>query len=367
MSLISQKEFFKKFNISNDDFVETGIKWEEMEKIYDDYILRIGSIDYESIAQAISNKLNKIPEANSTKYRLKNAEHLIEKIIRKRIENNEEIIDLKNYNERITDIIGIRILHLFKEDWDKIHKFITAEFDLVEDPIAYYRNGDSQEYVDYFKNNNCKTEEHRLGYRSVHYLVKTPLFKKQYVAEIQARTIFEEGWSEVDHKLKYPYVKNNIILERFLGILNRFAGGADEMCSFIKYLQVEIERYDQTISDLKNKVDKLEIESSKKVEIKENIDGLRGMFIDTSGLAQTMQDMQQAFRAIDISELTNTAKLASESLSSIKASGMNVFGNPNNLIGSIKLSDTPKLSNINLKDEKTGILLEDRTKKTSEG
>ena len=196
-----------------------------------------------------------------------------------------------------------------------------SELDIIGKPIAYYRKGDSQELLSHFKENNCETEEHKFGYRSVHYLVKSSLFKKQYIVEIQVRTIFEEGWSEVDHKLKYPYVKNNVVLERFIGILNRLAGSTDEMCSFINYLQLKITEdnqkiidQDQTISNLKNEIDKLQIETSKKDEIKHNIDGLGKMFVDTSALAGTIRTMQHSLGAINIPDITNATKIMHDSI-----------------------------------------------------
>lgn len=356
MPLTNKSEFFKEFNINNEDFVKTGLDWKELEKIYDHYDLQIRSDDYELIAQVISNKLNKIGEVHSTKYRLKNPEHLIEKIIRKRIANPEDIIDFSNYQEKITDIIGVRVLHLFKEDWDEIHKYIVGELDIVGRPVAYYRDGDSPDLLEHFEKNDCDTEKHKFGYRSVHYLAKSSLFKKQFVVEIQVRTIFEEGWSEVDHKLKYPYVKNNIVLEKFLGILNRFAGGADEMCSFITYLQLEFDKNNETISLLKDKVDKLEIEASKKVEIKQNIDGLGGMFFNTSVLNETMQNARQVLGSINVSEMMNATRVAHESLSLAAESATKVLENANNFVIPTSFNGVLKLPDASLKSEKLDIL-----------
>jgi len=343
MPLTNKSEFFKKFNINNEDFDKTGLVWKELEDIYDHYDTQIKADDFELIAQFMANKLNKIKAVHSTKYRLKSPEHLIEKIIRKRIESPDEVIDFKNYQEKITDIIGVRVLHLFKEDWDEIHNYIENELDLDgRKPVAYYRKGDSQEQLEHFTKNNCEIEEHKLGYRSVHYLSNSSLFKKQYVVEIQVRTIFEEGWSEVDHKLKYPYIKDNIVLEKFLGILNRFAGGADEMCSFINYLQTELEKNNQTISELKGKIDKLEIEATKKTEIKKNIDGLGGMFLDTSAFAHTMQNARQMLGSINVSEIMDASRAAHESISLFGESATKMLGNVRDTTILASLSDPVK-------------------------
>lgn len=284
MPLPSKLAFFKKYNISEENFSKASISWEVLNKIYEEYDSLVENL--ELTAQAIVNKLNKAKEVHSVRYRIKNTEHLIEKIIRKKNEGVDITID--NYQEKITDMIGIRILHLFKEDWELIHEYIIEEFKLIEDPIAYVREGDNPEYLKYFELNKCEIKPHPLGYRSVHYLLESSLFQKKLITELQVRTIFEEGWSEVDHKIRYPYVKNNFILDRFLNILNRFAGSADEMSSFIKYLEPELKKQEEKIVDLENQIDKLKIDSAEKSEIKKGIRELDGVFSVGNDLASTV-------------------------------------------------------------------------------
>jgi len=36
----------------------------------------------------------------------------------------------------------------------------------------------------------------------VHYLLVMQPTKQRYLCELQVRTIFEEGWSEVDHRIR---------------------------------------------------------------------------------------------------------------------------------------------------------------------
>ena len=53
-------------------------------------------------------------------------------------------------------------------------------------------------------------------YRSLHYIIKY----KGYYVEVQGRTLFEEGWSEIDHDIVYPYFKNPMLCD-FSTLLNR--------------------------------------------------------------------------------------------------------------------------------------------------
>ena len=70
-------------------------------------------------------------------------------------------------------------------------------------------------------------------YRSVHYILK---YRGMYL-EVQVRTLFEEGWGEIDHHILYPYKKQNPMLTEFSELLNRLAGMGDEMASFYRRLQ----------------------------------------------------------------------------------------------------------------------------------
>ncbi|MGO4494908.1 hypothetical protein AB4114_03195 [Paenibacillus sp. 2RAB27] len=116
----------------------------------------------------------------------------------------------------------------------------------------------------------AKIESRISGYRSVHYLVELNLTKESIVlAEIQVRTIFEEGYGEIDHLLRYPHTKVPKILEDNILLLNRIAGSADEMASFINILKRDwfsmMGNYEEII-DTKNK----EIEElTRKIELTE--------------------------------------------------------------------------------------------------
>ena len=81
-------------------------------------------------------------------------------------------------------------------------------------------------------------------YRSLHYIVKY----KGYYVELQGRTLFEEGWSEIDHDIVYPYYKDDEMLKDFSKLLNRLSGMADEMSSYFRKMKrlkehKEIEEY----------------------------------------------------------------------------------------------------------------------------
>lgn len=210
--LLSQATFFEKYNIKEEDFNRTKLTWEDLSDIYRDYLEKVSSL--EEAAISIFRSLSKMAHVHSVRYRVKDAEHLIEKIIRKKRDNSDREITIATYLTEITDLIGIRVLHLFKEEWVAIHRNILDMWNLKETVIAYHRAGDN---TDIFKENKCTPKEHNNGYRSIHYIIESQPTKLKVYAEIQVRTIFEEAWSEIDHSVRYPYDMDNPLLTQPVG------------------------------------------------------------------------------------------------------------------------------------------------------
>ncbi|TDO72997.1 ppGpp synthetase/RelA/SpoT-type nucleotidyltransferase [Flavobacterium chryseum] len=314
--LIKQDLFLEKYNIDINNFEATTLKWNDLKLIHQDYLKEIPKL--ESSAIYIFNSLMKTPNVHSVRYRIKEAEHVIEKIIRKRIRDPNQIITIENYKSELTDLIGLRALHLFKEEWNSIHEFITSTWELKEKPVANYRDGDSSDYKKEFEKLDCDVKEHKYGYRSVHYIVETKPAKETYFAEIQIRTIFEEAWSEIDHTIRYPYDQDNPVFGQFLLILNRLAGSADEMGTFIQYLKKELQtketnfnqmmnEKDSLIKELEAKIRNLKVEDSDKQYLTDGLEKLK-MPTYSSDYIKLGNAVSDAIR--NISLITNLSDLS---------------------------------------------------------
>jgi len=277
---LEEHNFFKTYNIDPLAFDRCGLKWESLKEISDNYDTIKTELDF--VGKQVLDQILKTPHVHSINYRIKEEEHLIEKIIRKTIQKPSRRIDKKNYKLEITDLTGIRALHLFKEDWIHIHDFIKNNWEFKEQPVAYVRNGDSKRILDYYRENNCQVQEHPYGYRSVHYVLKTQYNENEYFVEIQVRTIFEEAWGEIDHAIRYPYHADKELLFRLSSILNRIAGSADELGTYIRYLksQTEMTEYEHIkkidskntiIENLKKQIDALGIANEEKSKITETL------------------------------------------------------------------------------------------------
>lgn len=296
--LLEQQEFFKKYNIKKEEFEKTGLKWSELEEIYNDYNNRLPIL--ERAATTIAEILRNHKAVHTVRARVKDPTHLIEKIIRKTLEKTKEAeenaktadhneaasdnidykINLENYIIKITDLIGIRILHLYKDQALEIDKMIRGNWEPTETPIIYYRKGDNTELISQEPFEQFQLKPHKFGYRSWHYLIKSKITKEEYIAEIQVRTIFEEGWSEIDHQLRYPYHLDNQLLKNHLLLLNRLAGSADEMTNNIRETMWILEKskekelkQEKMIEALKSKVNNLSEENKLK---KDDYEALKG-------------------------------------------------------------------------------------------
>jgi len=305
--------FFKKYNIDKEKFEGIGITKDELVEMHNDYIGRLDSL--ENAAAMIAQTLRGSNAIHSIKYRIKDPEHLIEKIIRKKIENPDREISLENYHTEITDLIGIRVLHLFKDEWVPIHQFINEKWNLNETPVANIRDGDPIEIQNKFIEHECAIKVHKFGYRSVHYLITFQPQKETVISEIQVRTIFEEGWSEIDHRIRYPYWNNNPIITNYLEIFNRLAGSADEMGTFVKLLSValkemeqnhltEIEKRDKNISELEEAIKKLKVDQTERDELLEKVKKLEK---DSSVSSISYQPITRSASSISLSDLISNS------------------------------------------------------------
>lgn len=223
-----QKAFLRQFNISEEKFRASLLTWDELEVIAEDYIRKEN--EHTATVKRYFEKIQQCAYVHSLSYRVKEVTHLLEKVIRKNPKylKQGKAISHSNYASYINDLMGIRILLLFKEDWIGVHEFLMKEYgnDLAEEPFAHIRKGDNRElYAGKVKIIDEKP------YRSVHYLIRDK--KSGLCIEVQIRTLFEEAWSEVDHKLRYPYNLSNEMIGSYLEIMNRAAGMADEMGTFL--------------------------------------------------------------------------------------------------------------------------------------
>lgn len=252
MAKDKEKEFAEKYCVDIEELNSSKSSAEDLSAIAEDYIERMPEL--KNSAEFFANALQSIPCVHSVRWRTKDPKHLIKKIIRKRLQGSEKYksISVSNYREIVTDLIGVRAIHLFKEDLWEIDEKIRSRWEVKETPIIYIRKGD-QENVEISGDHEIKT--HDAGYRSAHYLIESKPTRDTVVAELQVRTIFEEGWSEIDHTLRYPDHSEDKDLQSVLTLFNRIAGSADEIASFTLNLKKSVEKTSAAISQYRQEAE----------------------------------------------------------------------------------------------------------------
>ena len=235
---MDKNAFMEKYAITDEMLDRLSISWDDLMDIYEDYDKKIH--EYEVVTSNIAVALNKEKSIHSIKYRIKDKEHLIEKIIRKSVADPSFVITTGNYMKLVKDLIGLRALHLFKENWVDIHRFLADNWEFYTTPRANYKKGDPHELLDMYSDFGCVLNEHRHGYRSVHYHLLIRQGNREMVAEVQVRTLFEEAWSEIDHYFRYSAKSDAEQAEPYLGLLNNITSNADALASYINRMDTLI-------------------------------------------------------------------------------------------------------------------------------
>jgi len=200
---------------------------------------------YQMVHDKFISYLNRDPFlkklVHSHKSRFKDLDHLKEKIERKNHEDSllpeEERkgpITRENIKRRITDICGIRRLHLYIGQFEDIHnalmKYVSSgELALFEQPKAYTWD---PEYSKAFEKFGVTPRLKESFYTSVHYVFK-PRADSDITCEVQVRTLFEEVWGEIDHAFNYPQKSDNKVVQEQLKVLARVVGAGTRLSDSI--------------------------------------------------------------------------------------------------------------------------------------
>lgn len=245
--MLNQEQFLKQYNLEQ-TFQKSGLEWKLLEEIFEDYkekfyplLQKLAHKLVTDFHTAKSNMRIENPKWGNDIHviygRAKEPEHVIEKIIRK--VGNEDSqkyqgVNIGNYKDILRDLIGIRIIVIKKEGWKEAHDLIGILFDKFYDdtPKAYVCYGDRK----IFDAEQIDVDYTVKGYRSQHYVIRY----ETYYAEIQVRTLAEEVYGEFDHRVRYPYFKNNKFLIRYTNMISRGIAELDDMISTCMQLDDEI-------------------------------------------------------------------------------------------------------------------------------
>lgn len=204
-----------------------------------EYSKKCDALSKELLQDINSGELGGIHSANR---RVKNIESILRKIVKKKgslpKEPNQAVfnetekyrgVNSNNYYKIVTDLIGLRILIRYRQEWKAVDKWIRGKFPanyitdwindydpnpsrsfIAEKPKIYYKYADKELY-EQIDNKSFDLRESKEGYNSIHYIIN---YQGNYV-ELQVRTILDEAWSECTHDVVYKGDRKN----RLLGLL----------------------------------------------------------------------------------------------------------------------------------------------------
>ncbi len=175
---------------------------------------------------------------HSMKWRIKDPDHLRDKLIRKwreaTVHGKRLSINRQNLFVKINDLAGFRILHLYTRQFQRIDEclqriFAEQLYRVVEGPSARTWDDESREY---FRSINTRFIKSSTLYTSVHYVI-SPSQKTKYTCEIQVRTLAEELWGEVDHTLNYPQASESLSCREQIKVLARVTSSCTRLVDSI--------------------------------------------------------------------------------------------------------------------------------------
>ncbi|WP_454805193.1 RelA/SpoT domain-containing protein [Paraburkholderia fungorum] len=312
---IKVEQFLERNGIDQSEWKDSGCDWEELQRIAADHRAHFGTLN--DAAEFFGKTIQRFGGVHSVRWRVKDVEHLLKKIIRKCVAEKEQedgkykCVTVDNYFETITDLIGVRALHLFKEDYRGIHRELLSTWTPLEgEQTAYVRGGEEQsEFAAGLQQAGFVVKAHGAGYRSLHYVFEIKPTLRAIRAEVQVRTIFEEGWSEIDHTIRYPDFNDNPMVLYCLQILNRMAGSADEMGGFVRGLTqmldkqaaefaTAIEERDDARAKREDALEKVSESIRQMAELKESNSEFRALAETFQRQVQVLQEREAAASAI---------------------------------------------------------------------
>ena len=152
---------------------------------------------YNSALRIILELLSSHYNFESVSGRIKDIGECVSKFKRKYLPNLENLGIDYEIKDLITDLIGIRIICLYIIDIEIIRKSLKKDFNELG-------------FTD--KTEQIERTENKFGYRSLHLELtlnnknaNLPEYKeyKDLKFELQIRTIIQDAWSVLDHKIKY--------------------------------------------------------------------------------------------------------------------------------------------------------------------
>ena len=188
---------------------------------------------FESFAQSLTAYFENSPELGEfihfIKYRIKDERSLrtkLEKVLTSA--SDQDLVD------KITDFAGLRIIHLHLDQLTDIHPLVSdilkeQKCELLGSPKAHCWD---LEYEDLFRRIGVEAVQRSSMYTTVHYDIVANQ-RKKITCELQVRSLMEELWGEVSHRINYPKESPSASCQDQLKVLARLTSGCGRLVDSI--------------------------------------------------------------------------------------------------------------------------------------
>ena len=188
---------------------------------------------FKTFAEALMSSFLNDPELSEfvhfIKYRIKD-----EGSLRAKLERVLASSENRNLKENITDFAGLRIIHLHMDQLSSIHPLVLSileeqKYELLGSPKAYCWD---MEYEDFFRQVGVDAVQRNSMYTTVHYDIKGNQ-KTRITCELQVRSLTDELWGEVSHRVNYPKESPSVSCQDQLKVLARLTSGCGRLVDSI--------------------------------------------------------------------------------------------------------------------------------------
>ena len=188
---------------------------------------------FKTFAEALMSSFLNDPKLSEfihfIKYRIKD-----EGSLRAKLEKILASSENRNLKENITDFAGLRIIHLHMDQLSSVHPLILSileeqKYELLGSPKAYCWD---MEYEDLFRQVGVDAVQRESMYTTVHYDIKGNQ-KTRITCELQVRSLTDELWGEVSHRVNYPKESPSVSCQDQLKVLARLTSGCGRLVDSI--------------------------------------------------------------------------------------------------------------------------------------
>lgn len=159
--------------------------------------------------------------------------------------------------DHITDLIGLRVVCLYEDDIEKIKDLLCEQLEVIDitDKIAQIEN-----------------TENSFGYKGLHLDLRLndqrrtlPEYSKfkDFSFEVQIRTIIQDSWSVLDHKIKYKKSIPNNLKRRINSLAALFEVADREFREIRNATEESMKAEDLSQEEISKESDQIEAEGDK--------------------------------------------------------------------------------------------------------